>query len=67
VAKKPKRGIQGTVKRPGALRQRLEGLGLAKPGQPIPASVPREVVTGKYGPKTARRARFALNMRGLAQ
>lgn len=62
---KTKKWIAGAVHRPGALRERLESLRLVKPGQTIPLSVLREAATGKYGPKTAQRARFALNVRGL--
>lgn len=62
---KVKKWIAGAVHRPGALRERLEGLRLVKPGQKIPLSVLREAATGKYGPKSAQRARLALTLRGL--
>lgn len=62
---KAKKFIGGAIKRPGALRERLEGLGLVKPDRVIPLSVLKEAATGKYGPKTAQRARFAITLRGL--
>lgn len=57
--------IAKAVHRPGALRERLEQLRLVKPGQTIPLSVLREAASGRYGPKTAQRARFALTLREL--
>ncbi|MHB1132982.1 MAG: hypothetical protein ACYC4L_11395 [Chloroflexota bacterium] len=62
---KAKKFINGAIKRPGALRERLEQLRLVKPGQTIPPSVLREAATGKWGPKTKARAQLALTLRGL--
>lgn len=60
-----KKWIQGAVKKPGALRSRLKALGLVKGEERIPVSVLKRAAAGEFGPKTALRARFALNVQGL--
>ena len=50
----------------GALRQRLETLGLVRPGSTISVTVLRQAAKGQYGPKTAARAQAALRLRGQA-
>jgi len=58
--------IKGAIKRPGALRSTLQGLGLVKPTQArIPMKVLREAARGDYGPQTARRARAAITFRSF--
>lgn len=62
---KAKKFISGAIKRPGALRERLEKLGLVKPDRVIPLSVLKEAASGKFGERTKQRARFAITLRGL--
>lgn len=62
--KSPRRWMQKAVRRPGALRERLQDLGLVKPGRNIPMKALRQAASGVFGPQTARRARLALVWRG---
>lgn len=53
--------ISGAIKHPGALHR---DLGVAM-GEKIPSGKLQQAVSGKYGAKTAARARFAKELHGF--
>lgn len=53
--------IAGAIKKPGQLHR---DLGVPQ-GQAIPAKKMKEAESGKYGKKTAQRARFAEELKGF--
>jgi len=57
--------IGRAIRKPGALRSRLEGLGVVKRGRKIPAGVLDKAASGVWGVKTAQRARFVKLLRGF--
>jgi len=64
---KKSKWIGQAIKRPGALRERLQELGLAKPEGRLPLEALKKAATGAFGPQTARRARLALTLRRLGK
>ncbi len=54
------RWIAGAIRHPGALHR---DLGVPE-GDRIPAAELRQAAAGAFGPRTARRARLALRLRG---
>ena len=56
-----KNWIKGAIKRPGQLHK---DLGVPQ-GQKIPQSKITAALAGRYGAKTAQRARFAKTLKGM--
>ncbi len=60
--------IQSAMRKshPGALRARMRELGLmGKRAERIPRDALEKAARGAFGPKTAKRARLAITMRGF--
>lgn len=56
-----KKWIQGAIKKPGALRAALG----VKKGEDIPASKLKAAASGKFGPKTEKRAELAETLKKM--